>query len=166
MPGDKSGRNGKATEAKTVDGLSHEEKAMTTEEMKETANVKAEYVTISPARAKRASLKDGGAAVTGYTVMIRPNGGTLVTIAEYLASDTGKALTPTTRRTLATYAKVTNRVRAIVAAHDCYQHCIAHGDGAIMAKTVDAEFADALAICQATDAANAAAREARKAENK
>ena len=135
---------------------------------KETASIKAEYVTIAPARAKRAALKDGGAAVTGYTVMIRPNGGTLVTIAEYLTTEDGKAESPETRRTLATYGKVTNRTRAIVAAHECYQHCIAHGDGAmaIVSKTVESEFAAALAICAATDTANAAARAAVKAETK
>lgn len=135
---------------------------------KETANIKAEYVTIAPARAKRASLRDGGAAVTGYNVLIRPTGGTLMTIAEYLTSDDGKAETPETRRTLATYGRVTNRIRAIVAAHDCYQYCISHADAdadaAILAKTVESEFAAALALCQATDAANAAAREALKHE--
>lgn len=133
----------------------------------ETASIRAEYVTISPARAKRAALRDGGAAVTGYAVMIRPNGGTLVTIAEYLASDDGESLAPATRRTLATYGRVTNRVRAIVAAHECYQYCISHGDadGAIVAKTVASEFAASLAICSATDAANAAARDARKHES-
>ena len=136
----------------------------TTTKAKETANIKAEYITIAPARAKRAALKDGGAAVTGYNVLIRPNGGALMTIAEYLTSDYGKAETPETRRTLATYGKVTNRIRAIVAAHECYQHCIAHGDGAIMSKTVESEFPAALAICETTDAANAAAREALKHE--
>ena len=135
---------------------------------KETASIKAEYVTIAPARAKRAALKDGGASITGYNVMIRPNGRQLMTVAEYLTTEDGKAETPETRRTLATYARVTNRVRAIVAAHECYQHCIAHGDGdgAIVSKTVASEFASALAICEATDAANAAAREAAKAETK
>ena len=135
---------------------------------KETANVKAEYITIAPARAKRAALKDGGASITGYTVMIRPNGGTLMTIAEYLASDDGKAESPETRRTLATYGKVANRTRAIVAAHEFFQYCISHDSHAevcIMAKTVESEFASALALCQATDAANAAARDARKHES-
>lgn len=141
---------------------------MTTKETakKETANVNAEYVTIAPARAKRASLKDGGAAITGYNVMIRPNGGTLMTIAEYLTSDNGKAESPETRRTLATYAKVANRVRTIVAAMQCYQFCISHADGgAIVAKTVESEFAEALALCEATDAAARAAREALKHES-
>ena len=131
---------------------------------KETASIKAEYVTIAPARAKRAALKDGGASITGYNVMIRPNGGQLMTIAEYLTTEDGKAETPETRRTLATYARVTNRVRAIVAAHECYQYCIAHEDGAIMAKTVESEFAAALALCIATDEANVAARAAVKNE--
>ena len=137
---------------------------------KETASIKAEYVTIAPARARRAALRDGGAAVTGYAVMIRPNGGTLMTIAEYLTSADGKALPPATRRTLAAYGRVANRARTIVAAHDCYQYCISHADGgaigAIMAKTVESEFPAALAYCDTADAAARAARDAAKAENK